>query len=201
MTDKVYGRIVDGEVVEYPVYEIHIKNRAHPKSWYTEVVKLKTPAVNPIFEYIREELSIAGGVIIATPKVVKNTLDEVLNNLAYPNGRNIPIGGEDDGRVEVTFANLDPSIVSRVVDMVSKQADDMLDAFVQTKFYSSVASAATYLGSANLQFKAEAERVVYLRDQTYGALYTYLGEVTAGTRAVPISFSEIETNLPTLTWE
>lgn len=201
MSQKLFARIVDGAVVEYPVLELHIINRAHPFDWYTPVVVLKTPEYDPTFEYIKEELSISGNYVVATPTVVQYDVDQVLTNLAYPNGRTFAMEGEDDGKVEVVFANLDPKVVNRVVNMVSKRVSDMLDEFARTKNYDDVKSCATYSNSTNATFKAEADRIIELRDQCFSDLYLYIAEVSTGTKPVPSSFSEIQALLPELTWE
>ena len=62
-------------------------------------------------------------------------------------------------------------------------------------------SAATYVNSAVPQFKAEAERVIALRDQSYASLYQFIQEVTTGVKPVPKSYAEIQAILPELTWE
>lgn len=201
MSQKLFARIVDGAVVEYPVLELHIINRAHPFDWYTPVVVLKTPEVDPIFEYTKEELTISGNFVVATPTVVQYGIDQVLNNLFYPNGRNFSMDGTDDGKVEVVFANLDPEVVNKVVNLVSKKVSEILDDFARTKNYDDVKSCATYSNSTNPTFKAEADRIIQLRDNCFANLYTYIGEVAAAVKPVPESFSEVQALLPALTWE
>lgn len=71
-----------------------------------------------------------------------------------------------------------------------------LDAFAETRNYSGIMSACTYVSSTNPKFAAEGAYCVQLRDDTWAKLYTMLAEVQAGTRAIPSSFTDIAPELP-----
>ena len=75
-----------------------------------------------------------------------------------------------------------------------------LDAFAQTRGYDGIMSAASYYGSSNPKFKAEADRAIQLRDNTWAICYTILDDVLAGKRPIP-TLDEIFVELPELTWE
>lgn len=50
---NIYARVVDGAVVEYPVSELHIRNRHEPLSKYTPVVFDQRPPENELY-WLRE---------------------------------------------------------------------------------------------------------------------------------------------------
>lgn len=75
-----------------------------------------------------------------------------------------------------------------------------LDAFAQERGYDNIISACSYFGSNNARFKAEADRAIQLRDDTWAICYAILDAVLAGERAVP-TLEEIASELPALTWE
>ncbi len=202
MSQIEYGRIVDGKIVEYPVFELHIKNRAHPKDWYTEVIHLQQPEYDARFEYIQQELEITGNYIVAKYKVVPMSVDRILNRLFYPNGMfNFEQPGEMVAPVELAIGDVDPHLVNVIVARVSLEIGQKLDEFAKTRNYDDVKSAVTYLNSAIPKFKTEAERIAALRDQTYASLYQFIEDIRTGTKPAPKSFSEINVVLPELTWE
>ena len=203
MTERTeYGRIVDGKVVEYPVYELHIKNRAHPKEWYTEVVHLQKPVIDERHQQIRQELEITGKIIVAKYVAVPLSVDAILDKLFYPEGRfNRENPMEQVEPVELAIGGIDPELVSIITERVSQQVGQALDAFAKTRNYDDVKSAATYVNSAVPQFKAEAERVIALRDQSYASLYQFIQDVATGAKPVPKTYAEVQAILPELTWE
>ena len=202
MSQTEYGRIIDGKVVEYPVYELHIKNRAHPKEWYTEVIHLVVPEHDSRYEYIQQALEITGAHIVAKYNVVPMTVDGILNKVFYPNGMmDMSKPGEIVQPAEININDVDPALVSAVVARVSLEIGQKLDDFAKTRNYDDVKSAVTYLNSDVPQFKAEAERIAALRDQTYSLLYQYISDIKTGVKPIPKSFGEINAILPELTWE
>ena len=85
---------------------------------------------------------------------------------------------------------------SRVVSMVQER----LDAFARTRNYDGILSAATYATSTIQKFAEEGQYAVEARDSTWSTLYTILAEVEAGTRPLPSSYEDIESELPALIW-
>lgn len=78
-----------------------------------------------------------------------------------------------------------------------------IDNFAKTRNYDNALSAASYAASINPQFKAEALRVVELRDQIWAYAYAELAAVQNGDRDMPISaedfVNEVLTAVP-LSW-
>lgn len=83
---------------------------------------------------------------------------------------------------------------------ITTAVQSRLDAFAQTRNYDSILSACTYASSTVAQFAQEGQLCVNLRDATWGKLYQIMQEVEAGTRPMPASYADIESELPALAW-
>ena len=75
-----------------------------------------------------------------------------------------------------------------------------LDAFAQTKGYENINSATTYISSSVTKYKNEGTYASTVRDSTWNALYQIIDDVNDGKRQKVNNFSEIVSELPTLTW-
>ena len=89
-----------------------------------------------------------------------------------------------------------PTIVEVLEQAVQKRLDD----FAKTKGYENINSATTYINSTVDKYKDEATYAIAVRDSTWQALYDIIEDATAGNRPIVKQFSEIESELPTLTW-
>lgn len=83
---------------------------------------------------------------------------------------------------------------------LAQQTQLRLDAFAQAKGYDDILSACTYAASAVPKFKAEGLLCAQQRDATWSALYQILADVAAGLRPSPAGLTDIEAELPALTW-
>jgi len=198
--DKIYARVVDDEVAEYPVLPLHITNRGHPLDWYVEVTFDKKPDV-PEFHWLQETLTVSRSLstgqlrVRASYTVVPETLAALLNTLRLP--------GETPGTLSDTpmsIADVPPAKVQRIAHLATYYADEKLHAWVQTRNYDSITSAASYRGSSVGNFNAEGTRAFEVRDQTWQALYDYLGKVMTAQLPVPIRLEDIDAILPPMTW-
>jgi hypothetical protein len=88
------------------------------------------------------------------------------------------------------------AVQTNVVAETQKRLDD----FAKTRNYDGILSLATYATSTNTTFATEGQYGVEARDATWAMLYTILAEVQAGTRPMPTGYSDIEAELPTLSW-
>lgn len=102
-----------------------------------------------------------------------------------------------DEEILSNFRNRAEVLKQLIVDATQQR----LDTFARTRNYDSILSACTYATSLNPKFKAEGQRCVELRDSTWAALYQILEEVQQGARPAPTDFSDIEPELPVLSWE
>lgn len=75
-----------------------------------------------------------------------------------------------------------------------------LDAFANSRNYDGIMSACTYATSSFQKFADEGKASVIARDSTWVKLYELFAEVQSGVRPMPLSYSEIEILLPTLSW-
>jgi len=87
-------------------------------------------------------------------------------------------------------------IQAEIVTLVQANLDD----FAKTRNYDGILSACTYATSSIPKFASEGQYCVNARDNTWTTLYTIMAEVEAGTRPIPTSFTDIEPELPVLTW-
>jgi hypothetical protein len=103
---------------------------------------------------------------------------------------------EQDEYVAQKTAERMEALQASIVQQVQKRLDD----FAATRNYDGILSACTYATSTVTQFAAEGQCCVEARDETWATLYQILAEVEAGTRPVPTTYAEIESELPTLVW-
>lgn len=76
---------------------------------------------------------------------------------------------------------------------------ERLDSFAREKGYDSILSACTYATSSVPKFAAEGKAAADARDATWATAARVLGEVKAGTRAIPTT-EELFAALPVLEW-
>ena len=75
-----------------------------------------------------------------------------------------------------------------------------LDDFARTRSYDGILSACTYATSSVPKFQAEGQYCVDARDSTWQKLYEIMQEIESGSRPVPAGYSDIESELPVLSW-
>lgn len=202
----VFARIGEnGEVSEYPVFALHIRNRAQPFEWYVQVEfapRPEVPAFHSLQEVVTPSLNLAGKYQVkVTYKVVADSLSQVLSTLRKPNASDDILGIPSSEPLSIS--EVPPETVAQVAKLATAMAQDRLDnfAFSNGCNYSSINSAVSYRGSLVPKFNKEGERAFVLRDQTWLALYDYLEKVTTGQLPVPVTVEEIVAVLPELSWE
>lgn len=198
--NKVYAKVENGVIVQYPVLPIHILNNGTPLEWFTEVERDTLPEI-PDFYWLQESLKVLTPLnqpvrVVASYTLVAYTLSQILDSLQKPS----EMPGMPSG-IPMDIADVPLETVNRVAQLATNYAKDRLDAFVHERNYDSIATAVTYRDSAVPQFAHEANLAFGYRDQTYAALYQYLGKVQAAQVPVPIAVSDIEAILPVLSWE
>ena len=75
-----------------------------------------------------------------------------------------------------------------------------LDQFAQSRGYLHGDRLASYRGSSNATWAAEADRFIGLREATWTKFISISSDVTAGKRALP-TLDELLLELPVLTWD
>lgn len=191
----LFARVVDGKVVEYPVYRIHIKNRAHPLSFYTPVVKTEAPAPDQ-FGTVDESLEVRPDAVHAVYTKRPLTLTEIL--------RTFQVQNPEDPMAPMTaksISEIDPATVRHVYSLAGDYVSVKLDEFARTKRYNDFIHLTGYRYSAIPSFAAEAMRGYTLRDQIWANLLNYFTQVTTGAVPVPTSIADVDSLIPAMTWE
>ncbi len=191
----LFARVVDGKVVEYPVYRIHIKNRAHPLNFYTPVVKTEAPAPDQ-FGTVDESLEVRSDAVHVVYTKRPLTLAEIL--------RTFQVQNPEDPMAPMTvklISEIDPATAQRVYSLAGDYVSVKLDEFARTKQYNDFIHLTGYRYSAIPSFAAEAMRGYTLRDQIWANLLNYFTQVTTGAVPVPTSIADVDALIPAMTWE
>lgn len=191
----LFARVKEGKIIEFPVYRLHIKNRAHPIDWYTPVKEIGKEETLPPFSYQQRTVELVGVEVIATYTTKEYSLAELLNQL---NRGMDPVLGREVQAPKIE--ELDPALVAQVYKLTSEYATSKLNAFAQERGYDNIYTLCDYRDSMFDKFRIEGLRGYQLRDQVWIALITYFEEVQNGTKPVPVSISEIDAVFPAMTW-
>jgi len=195
----VFARVIDGQIVEYPVYRLHIVNRGHPVDWYTPVVESPKPELPPYSSY-KQSLTVVGGTVVASYSVIPQSLNEVLRGLVVQSTEAVEPGLPSQATQPPLITDVPPDTIAKVYDMVGDYVMDKLSAWAKTRKYGSFSNLTDYRDSAIPKFQAEALRGIELRDTIWLTLIDYFTKVTTGQLPVPTSVSEIDALVPTLLW-
>lgn len=94
----------------------------------------------------------------------------------------------------------EPLTPEQLQAMVVQATQQRLDDFARTRNYDGILSACTYATSTVQKFQIEGQYCVDARDNTWATLYSMLEEIEQGKRSIPTGYSDIEPDLPVLTW-
>lgn len=192
----VFARVTDGKVVEYPVYRIHIRNRAHPLSYYHRVVDAGPPTPDE-FGTVDQTLEVHPDNtvhVVYTKRPL--TLSEILRTFKVQNIKD-PMASVEAKPI----SEIDPATIQHVYSLAGDYISVKLDEFARTKQYNDFIHLTGYRYSAIPSFAAEAMRGYTLRDQIWANLLGYFTEVTSGAVPVPTSIADIDAVIPNLTWD
>jgi hypothetical protein len=183
-TRKVYARLNDAKtkIVEYPVLPVHIRNRAHPLDWYTEV-QYSIPRLTkaPPFHKLRERLTVRDGKVYSRNVAIAFTVDELL-------------------KVAKETETMEPETRTRVLFLMEEAVRARLNDFAKLKGYDSIVSVISYIGDPIETYNQEAIRARELRSQTWDTFYNHPFIKGEEGVSIPASFAEIQEQLPVLTW-
>ena len=101
---------------------------------------------------------------------------------------------------EEEIAAIKAAKLKQFMDYIVSQTQNRLDSFAKTRNYDGILSLCTYATSSVQKFAQEGQYGVTSRDATWKKLYEIMDEVEAGTRPMPSSFADIESDLPILEW-
>jgi hypothetical protein len=92
-----------------------------------------------------------------------------------------------------------PPTPEQIIGEYTKEIQNRLDEFAQTRGYDGILSACTYANSPTSKFATEGQYCVVQRDATWAAAYNILDLVLSGSRPMP-TLDELFTELPQLEW-
>lgn len=195
MSEPIYGRVDDaGNVVEYPVYLVHIQNRAEPIEMYKEVVLGVMPTI-PDFYNLTENVYYSDGKIRTSYSVEPASLPQLIKqaNSVLNTDPSEPV-------VDVFYADVDPALAARITRLSTEYAQGKLIAFCNTRFYDTDISAISYKDSTVPQYAADALVVLAARDALWVAMNTYFNNVVAGTIPILKSVDDLDAIIPVMSW-
>ena len=193
-----YCRILDGKIVEYPVYLIHIQNRAHPVELYTPVTHANAPVL-PEFGYYTKSIALTeNGTPLVTYEVKNKTLNMVLRD-TYQNRQGTALlpGTEAQG---VFIKDIPDAVVQFIYRSAENLAQSYLDKWATERGYKDLDRLVGYATSKTPERAAEAQRGVDNRDQVWDTLFDYWYKISNNQIALPRSEEEIVALFPKLTW-
>jgi len=197
----VYARVVNNEIVEYPVYELHIKNRAHPKEWYSLVVHETKPKLGD-YQYLGQYIDLVNGVPTIRYKVIDMDLMMAIMRLNPPNFL-IP---DQDNQPEQTEVNTtikeikDKKLFNHFTKLLAEHAQSRLDYFAKQKGYNDMLTLTSYMSSTSEEFVNDAKYGIKLRDEVWIAIYSYITKLTALELPLPKNLNDINAIMPLLIW-
>lgn len=194
---KTYARLDEsGNIVEYPVYDMHIRNRNHPYEWYTECTLANKP-VPPRFYFVKENLEVftkqLGSKVERFVTVNYQVLPQELNNILFSISKNA--AGQPS-----TVSDLDQATLDKIIELVDNYVESKLDAFAKTRGYTSAERCAGYKDSTIAKFSTEAATVIAIRDQVWVKMPDYLTKVITGVKPLPRTTADIDAELPEFVW-
>lgn len=190
---KIFARIKDGKIVEYPVYELHIRNRKHPENLYVECV-FDTKPVVPEFHYLTENKLIENNKVYVSYKVLPVPLEGLLKKLS-------PTPQPGQQPISLAITDVKPEFVERVIVLAKEHVQSLLDKFAAQKGFDGMSSLVSYKDSTIPEWASQATIGIAKRDATWSGLYTYLNKVNTGVEPLPTTVEDIIQELPALTWE
>lgn len=194
---KVYARLDEsGNIIEYPVYEMHIRNRNHPYEWYSECTMSNRP-VAPRFYFVKENLEVftkqtTTGVqrfVSVTYEVLPQEINNVL--LSISKGVN---------GTPSTVSDLDQETLDKLIELADHYVESKLDAFAQTRGYKNAERCAGYKDSTVPKFATEAAKVISIRDEVWLKMPVYMTAVITGSKPLPRTTADIDAELPEFVW-
>jgi hypothetical protein len=88
----------------------------------------------------------------------------------------------------------------KLINYFANETQKRLDLFAKSRNYESMLSLTTYIMSTNLEFQAEAQFALGLRDTVWTTLFQILDDIKLGNRPIPTSYDEIFVELPIFQW-
>lgn len=88
----------------------------------------------------------------------------------------------------------------QVKQEITAAVQERLDTFARTKGYDGILSACSYASSNHPKYAPEGRYCIQAREETWDILFAIESDVLQGTRPMPLSYEEIASELPVLSW-
>lgn len=153
------------------IYDYYISENS---AFYEMLLVYVTPSTKPIADHT---------------KTVKEVTPQLINS------EWVQVWTVSDATPEEMQSNIEA-----IIDDIKVKTQQRLDTFAKTRDYDSVLSACSYATSPITKFQIEGQYCVDMRSETWNVLYQILSDVQNTLRPMPESYSDIEPELPALTW-
>lgn len=196
MTERIFARVEDRTIVEYPLTIEIIATRNVPNDVYLECFydDDDLPTIIPFSSKIEESPKFVGNAIYIRRRLVNKTVFELFDWLVANHGIDI------EGHVVIDRTAITPSIYTAFEEIIKIHVQKMMDDFAMTRGYDNMFSLCDYRDSEVEKYRVEGLNGFYLRNQTWLLLTTYFEEVKNAQRNIPVNWDEVAAILPTYQW-
>ena len=200
MSEKIYARVVNGKIIDYPVYEYIIYGKGDSFSLYTPVDTSDKPEEDEFIDVSEEAVYLADKKIV---KVYYTVTPKSIDYLFEKINRKVPNPEDPTNEEKMTLCELTPQDIAKVEEMVVAKIDEELQRLATERKYDNINTLVSYMNSSDDKFKNEAIYANDIRDGVYRNLYTYLGQVLTNQKPRPTSWENLvqEAGLPAISWE
>ena len=182
----MYAKIQNNTVIEYP-YELINIQREYPHTSFPSVLD----------NDFLKNMGIVNVVTKGKPNYNKTTQKVVEVTPIY---NNVKEQWEQSFSIESITEQEFNEAITQIITNISVDVQKRLDDFAATRYYDGILSLCTYANSTITKFKNEGKYGITIRDQTWNKVYQIFGDAQSGLRAIPTSYSEIESELPVPAW-
>jgi hypothetical protein len=189
---KIFALVRNNTIIQYPVYEQHIKNKNHLESNYVECVVSKKPQI-PKFYYLIETKEIYNNKVYVNYDLKPLSLEALLYKIK-PN----VLPGEN---TTTSISDIDSDTIEKIIELTKEYVQSLLDSFAKQKGFDDMRSLVSYKDSIIPEWSAQAALGITKRDTTWFNLYKYLDDIKLNKKPLPSSLTDITENLPSMSWE
>ncbi len=196
---QTYARVINGAIVEWPVYAEYITRRGDPMSFYTPVIDNGKPTPGP-FEVVSSKAVFAGSQVVMQYTVLPMPMEMLLAKAWGVNNMLEVTRPMGTAVTPPDASKIDPSLSAAIQESIQTRVQTMLDSFAALKGYSGIASMCGYATSSVPNFAEEGKVGMAVRDQTWASLYSFLAQVTSGAAPFIKDFQDVAAILPPMSW-
>lgn len=198
MSEPVYGLVENNRITLFPLTVQDINERDNPAETYIEGFYNEAFDVSQlkIYEKIVETPIFLGPVIYIERKIVTRTVEELFEWIA-----SFAIKFTEEGVPYVDPYQITPEIFDAFEFVIKIRVQEELDKFAQAKGYDNFIFLSSYRGSTVERFRSDADYGDQIREDSWESLFIYFNQIKAGQAPIPLSWSEIATHLPAMTWD